>query len=164
MPLDKKIVFNIGSETDLRKNAANVFKSFYEAQKEYPNLFLVKLGKRDESITQLVKSLGIERKVLRMERAEEKDMPLLYSAADVYLNLDIETGFGLPPFVSMSCGTPIICSETGEFSELIGKGGLGTDPFDTNETKNQILILLRDDGLRNKLINKGLDASKNFTW
>src|SRR3989344_1515934 len=164
LPLDKKIVFNIGSETDLRKNAANVFKSFYEAQKEYPNLFLVKLGKRDESITQLVKSLGIESKVLRMERAEEKDMPLLYSAADVYLNLDIETGFGLPPFESMSCGTPIICSSTGEFSELIGRSGLGADPLNPSEIKNELLLLLNDEKLRKKLISNGLKASKDFTW
>lgn len=164
LPSNKKIIFSICSDSDMRKNVETIIKTFNEAQKEDKNLFLVRLGKKDERITSMIKKLGLEGKILRIERVKEETLPLLYSAADAYLNLDLETGFGLPPIESMACSTPVLCSNVGEFSELIGDVGMSANPLNVEEIKNNLLILLNDGSLRRQLISRGLKLALRYTW
>lgn len=164
LPLDKKIIFNIGSESDYRKNAITVIKSFYEAQKLNKDLFLVKEGKLDKKIDNLIKNLNIEKGVIRLGVAKSELLPLYYSAADLYVNLDLETGFNLPVLESAACGTPTICSSNDQASEIIKNNCLLTDPLNIQEIKLNILTILKDDDLREKLIKKGKIMTKKYTW
>jgi glycosyltransferase involved in cell wall biosynthesis len=164
LPLNKKLILNFGSDTDYRKNVETVIKSFYEIQKKEPDSVLVRIGKVDKKITKLVKKLGIERKIIRINRVSESGMPYYYSAADVYLCLDIETGFGLPILESMSCGTPVVCSNTGAFPEVVGSSGFLVNPMNANEVAKDVLKIFSNKKLTGRMISGGLKRVKQFSW
>jgi len=164
LPLNKKLILNLGSDNDYRKNIENVIVSFYEVQKKEPDSMLIRIGKSDHRITSLIKRLCLERKIIRIERVDEKAMPYYYSAADVYLCLDVETGFGLPLLESMACGTPVVCSKGGAFPEVVGKAGVLVNPNSVKKIAHQILAILSNDKLATKLSARGFKRIKNFSW
>ena len=164
LPLDKKIIYNVGAETDPRKNAETVFKSFHQALSKDKDLFLVKLGKQDEKITRFVDEKGIASSVLRKAKIAEEEMPLYYAAADLYVNLDLSTGMGLPPLEAMACGTPVMTSEGVDFKEFYGDSAVPVYPSSADEVASKIAEVLGDDGLMKRLVKKGLENAQNSSW
>ena len=64
----------------------------------------------------------------------------------------------------MSCGTPVITSNLTSMPEICADAALYIDPYDIEDIKNKIELLLNDDDLQNELIKKGLKRAKGFTW
>ncbi|HNL83559.1 MAG TPA: hypothetical protein PKG56_09210, partial [Chitinophagaceae bacterium] len=61
-------------------------------------------------------------------------------------------------------GVPIACSNTGCLAELFNNVALF---FDTNNEKNiaeQMMMLYKDEGLRNNLIENGIKKAQEFNW
>ena len=48
--------------------------------------------------------------------------------------------------------------------EIIGDAGLMINPYDTDELSQTMETLIRDENLRNKLKEKGLNQAKKFRW
>ena len=81
-----------------------------EIRMEYPNAKLIKAG-YGETLT--------GENIINTGWIPEKKMPLLYSAADVYLHPSEYEGFGLPVLESMACGTPIVARDVASIPEIV---------------------------------------------
>lgn len=103
-------------------------------------------------------------KMINLGYIDEKDMPSLYNACDLFLHPSLYEGFGLPPLEAMACGCPVISANVEPSQEVVGNGGIMCDPHDVNEWTNVISEVLTNEGLRQNLIKKGLEQSKKFTW
>lgn len=57
---------------------------------------------------------------------------------------------------AMSCGAPIICSNTTAMPETCGDAAIYFDPYDVEEMEVKINLLLKDENLRNTLKEKSL--------
>ncbi len=57
---------------------------------------------------------------------------------------------------AMSCGAPIICSNTTAMPETCGDAAIYFDPYDVEEMEVKINLLLKDENLRNTLKEKAL--------
>ena len=64
----------------------------------------------------------------------------------------------------MACGTPVISSNVTSLSEVCNESALLINPYDINELKNSIEIVLQDDSLRMSMIKKGLIQSSKYSW
>jgi glycosyltransferase involved in cell wall biosynthesis len=103
-------------------------------------------------------------KIIDLGYIDEKDMPYLYNACDLFLHPSFYEGFGLPPLEAMACGCPVISSNAASLPEVIGDAGILTNLYDINEWTDAISEVLTSEGLRQDLIKKGLKQSKKFTW
>ena len=72
----------------------------------------------------------------------------MYNGADVYALPSIYEGFGLPPLEAMSCGTPVVASNTSSIPEVVGDAGVLLSPKDVESWVKAILRILRDKPLR----------------
>jgi len=91
---------------------------------------------------------------------------LYYSAADVYVCLDIHTGFGLPCLESEASGIPVVSSREGAFPEVVEheKTGFLVNPTDSKATAKYLKMILGDSKLRSRLSKKAFNKAKSFSW
>jgi glycosyltransferase involved in cell wall biosynthesis len=64
----------------------------------------------------------------------------------------------------MSCGTPVLVSNSTSLPEVVGDAGLMVDPFDTEAIGDGLIRLVEDSALRQNLRSLGLARSKQFSW
>jgi glycosyltransferase involved in cell wall biosynthesis len=93
-----------------------------------------------------------------------RDMPLLYSAADLLLYPSLRESFGLPILEAMASATPVITSNTASMPEVAGDAGLLVDPTQPSDIGSLTSFILNSDLARRSLIQRGLDRVNYFSW
>ena len=88
----------------------------------------------------------------------------LYASASLMVLPSFHESFGFPALEAMACGTPVVVSKAGALPEVCGDAALYCDPYDIDDIKNKIEMLLGDESLREELRQKGLERAKRFTW
>ena len=73
-------------------------------------------------------------------------------------------GFGLPVLEAMACLTPVLTSNVSSLPEVAGDAALLVDPGDTAAIGAGMEQLLRDEGLRDRLRQRGEERVARFTW
>ncbi len=62
----------------------------------------------------------------------------------------------------MSCGTPIICSNTTAMPETCQDAALYFDPYNTDDIAEKMDLIMKDDILRQKMSEKSIIRSKEL--
>jgi glycosyltransferase involved in cell wall biosynthesis len=93
----------------------------------------------------------------------EEELAVLYTGATVFVFPSIYEGFGLPPLEAMSCGCPVISSNTSSMPEVLGDACLYFNPYDVNQISKTILEILHSETLREKLQKKGFEKVKSYS-
>ena len=110
----------------------------------------------------LVRTLGLEESAIVLGAIPESLKWILLRGARLFLSLEEPTsGFGIPQVEAMSVGTPVVASDTGPTSEVIGDGGLLTK-YDEKEMAEAIYKCYNDQSIQKKLSRKGFERAKMF--
>jgi glycosyltransferase involved in cell wall biosynthesis len=169
--LPESYILYLGSEQP-RKNFPFLLKSFYKLKKAHdlPKLKLLKVGRpqiglvQHNEIIKLIKELNIENEVIFIDHIPDKDLTAVYNAASVFVYPSLYEGFGLPPLEAMSCGCPVITSNTSSLPEVVGNAGIMVDPNDVDLLCDKMYQILSNDSLGEELRKKGLNRAKLFNW
>ncbi|MBA2479853.1 MAG: glycosyltransferase family 4 protein [Planctomycetes bacterium] len=94
----------------------------------------------------------------------DEHLPALYTGALAFVYPSLYEGFGLPPLEAMSCGTPVITSNTSSLPEVVGDAGLMVDPTDESALCAAMRSVVDDCHLRSALSERALARAKRFTW
>lgn len=70
----------------------------------------------------------------------------------------------MPVVEAMSCGCPVICSNTTSLPEIGGEAVLFIDPQDPEMLAGAIYQVLMDGVLRQELIQRGRQQARKFSW
>jgi len=111
-----------------------------------------------------VERLGLSSDVVFLGYVPEADLPALYSLARLFVFPSLYEGFGLPPLEAMACGTPVVCANTSSLPEVAGNAALLVDPLDADGLATTMQQALGDEGLRARLVERGLRQAARFTW
>lgn len=111
-----------------------------------------------------VAKLGLGDSVLFTGYVKDGDLVELYQAAAALVFPSIEEGFGLPALEAMSCGTPVIASDTGSLPEVLGDAGRYFDPRNVASMSDAVIEVLSNGRLQSEMRTIGLRRSKDFTW
>lgn len=150
-----------------KKNIPTIIKGFYQAKKKQPDLELVIAGKKAwkyQDVFHLVNTLKLTESVHFLHFVPYDELPLLYSAASVFVFPSNYEGFGLPPLEAMKCGTPVIVSNRSSLPEIVGPEGEIIEPEDSESLAKKMLTLLRNDSIRTEQIAYNIERAKEFTW
>lgn len=94
----------------------------------------------------------------------EEKLVQLYNEAILFVFPSLYEGFGLPVLEAMSCGTPVICSNSSSIPEVAGDAAILIDPCSEDEMSEAIRRVLNSISLREELREKGLEQCGKFTW
>ena len=72
--------------------------------------------------------------------------------------------FGRVLIEAMSCGVPVIGSDSGEIPKVIGTAGLVFPEEKTEILAQHLKAIYQDQSLRQQLIQRGLERVHQFTW
>jgi glycosyltransferase involved in cell wall biosynthesis len=94
----------------------------------------------------------------------QKDKEILMASAVVFCYPSFYEGFGFPPLEAMSAGTPVVCSNVSSLPEVVGDAALTVNPFKIEEIVEALRLVLSDEKLRQKLVERGHRRAALFSW
>ncbi|NOY52338.1 MAG: glycosyltransferase family 4 protein [Deltaproteobacteria bacterium] len=123
-----------------------------------------RMGWKSGGLHETVRSLGLNDVVHFTGAVDGHDLPLIYRSAEVFVNPSLYEGFGLTCVEAMACGTPVVASGVSSIPEVVGDAGLLFDPSDEESLFRALLTVIREEGLRELLRQKGIDRARKFSW
>ncbi len=151
-----------------RKNLGTLIEAYVKLRRaDATRHKLVLVGKRawlHDDIFAAARASGYADDLVFTGYVPDEDLVALYNAADLFVYPSIFEGFGLPPLEAMACGTPVVCSNTSSFPEVVGDAALTVDPLDPEALAHAIIALLGYPDMREQLSDRGLRQSALFSW
>lgn len=151
-----------------RKNLKGLIESFSLLSDKLKNIYkLVIVAKRGisyDSTVDWASKKGVLDKCIFIDYVDEITMPFVYNAASLFVFPSFYEGFGLPVLEAMSCGTPVITSNTTSIPEVVGNSAILIDPRDTIALSKKIQETLEASELQQKLSREGIIRAKQFSW
>lgn len=156
--------------TDERKNHLRLIKAFSLLPSALRNNYQLAIvghlpSEHRERFEAYAKLCGLgSTDVIVTGRVTDKEMVQFYNLSELFVFPSWHEGFGLPALEAMSCGAPVIGSNTSSLPEVIGRADALFDPFDEQAISQKIAEVLTNDRLRADLAHHGLEQSKKFSW
>jgi glycosyltransferase involved in cell wall biosynthesis len=150
-----------------RKNLVNLLEAFSILKKRnYPGSLVVAgmKGWMSDDLKGFVGKLGVEAFVRFLGFVDDDGLRVLYNRADVFAFPSFYEGFGFPIVEAMSCGAPVVTSDTSSCAEVAGDAALTVSPRDPKAIAEAIAKISEDRALRGRLIEKGLERSRQFSF
>ena len=120
-----------------RKNLVRLVQAYAALASEgHLSHRLVIVGKREwnhSPVLEAARASGLEERITFTGYVADEDLCALYNAADLFVFPSIFEGFGSPIVEAMSCGTPVITSNTSSMPEVGGDAAVYVDPFNVAE-------------------------------
>jgi len=126
--------------------------------------FLDENLKEAKEILQLINSLKLSKKIVRLGWIPTEDLVGIYNLATVYCQPSFYEGFGLPVLEAMACGCPVVSAKTSSLPEACGDAAIMVNPYNPEDIARGIKEVLYDISIYDILRKKGLEWVKNFSW
>lgn len=173
--INKNYFLYVG-DVNWNKNIPGLLRAFALFREKYPSLNVKKLllvgGSFLESnlpevtiIREVIKNLCLEKDVVFLGQVNDTQLCHLYNLAYVYIQPSFYEGFGLPLLEAMSCGCPILSSNTSSLPEISGKAAVYFDPVSVDsilEAMEKSIFWSEKEYYQQS--QSALLQSKQFTW
>ena len=159
----------VGSIDHPGKNIMTVINAYFNlrGKGELEGKKLVIIGKdgyNSQVIYDYVNSSEYKDEVIFTGYLKDDDLPKLYCGASIMLYLSIFEGFGLPVLEAMSCGTPVICSNTSCFPEIVEELDVMVDVTDVKTVEEKVVKILSDEKYATELAERCYEKSQKYSW
>ena len=153
------------------KNLLRIVRSFLLFVKQYniEDICLVLGGGLDgEYGSKLIEKMkcleGYETYIKYIGYVDDEDLSVLYGNAYWFVYTSQYEGFGTPPLEAMSCGCPVIVSNSSSLPEVVGDTGIQI-PWNSDEAHVEAYSMYySDERLRKNNAIKGKERSAIITW
>lgn len=165
----KEYLLFVGTIDYPGKNIKTVIDAFFNlrSRDELKGQKLVIIGKdgfNSQIIHDAVSASPFKKDVVFTGYLKDEDLPKYYAGASIMLYLSLFEGFGLPVLEAMSCGTPVICSNTSCFPEIVEELDVMVSPTDVKATEKKILQILSSREYYDDISQKCYEKSKKYSW
>jgi glycosyltransferase involved in cell wall biosynthesis len=162
--IEKPYILYVG-RLEEKKNIVGLLKAFkLFTEVGFSNIKLVLVGKPGYGYRNFKRQKSKVKNILEIGYLEQTDLPYLYSGAKVFVFPSFYEGFGMPVLEAMACATPVVASSTTSIPEVAGDAALLVNPDNSKEIAAAVEQIINDTDLRTRLVQKGLDRVKNFSW
>lgn len=155
--INKPFILAVG-KLEPRKNLQRLIEAFEILQRD--DILLVIVGPDGWAIPDK-KPL---RNVIMPGYVEEDQLIAMYQHAEFFIFPSLWEGFGYPLLEAMKYECATAASNRSSLLELAGDASLLFDPENIHSIKDTMETLLRDNDIKQHLINKGKEQVKQFAW
>ncbi len=151
-----------------RKNVARLFRAFDMFKKQDKNnTKLLLAGQKmwlSNNVDKDFQNLQCKDDIIFLGRKKVKELTKLYSSSIALTYVSYFEGFGIPVLEAFNAETAVITSNCTSMPEVAGDAALLIDPFSVESIADAMIKVSNDKTLRQKLINKGKERRKHFSW
>jgi glycosyltransferase involved in cell wall biosynthesis len=150
-----------------RKNLSRLVEAFAVVRRSRVPAQLAIVGQarwRESEAMRLVQERGLTKDVIFTGYVPDADLPGLYSGAAAFAYPSLYEGFGLPVLEAMTCGAPVITSNTSSLPEVAGDAALQVDPTSVRALAEAMQAILTQGDLATRLSQRGLRRAAMFSW
>jgi len=149
------------------KDLPTLLSAFETIAPEYPELQLLLVGADEPGYLKRVlvsATPAVGARVAFTGRLDDGALRTLMAGAMVFAFPSRYEGFGLPPLEAMALGTPVVIAHAASLPEVVGDGALTFEPGDAVALAAQLMALLDDADLRQRMSAAGRERASEFTW
>ena len=133
------------------------------------NLYFIHGGSNyDDHFFQLKEKLNalseFQDRIIFLGYIDDEDLNVFYSNSLFFIYLSQYEGFGIPVLEAMQSGTPVICSNSSSFPEVVGDAAIKIPYNDNDLCIKAMEDLIFNENLRKMYISKGIERGKIFSW
>lgn len=165
--LPKEFILFVGT-IEPRKNVICLAQAYSllpkSLRKRYPLVISGAMGWYANNIVSEMGKLGLADSLQMIGYVDHEHLPSLYSLASLFVYPSLYEGFGYPPLEAMSCGVPVITSNTSSLPEVIGDAGIMINPIDYVSLANEMQRVLENPRLQANMRRKGYQRARMFSW
>ena len=165
---NRKEYFLFVSALQPRKNVTKLFEAFDQFKKETKSdVKLLMVGEKywwNKEIKQVFDAMTYQSEVIFTGHIQAEDLKNVYGAGLALTYVSYFEGFGIPLVEAMKCELPIISSDKTSLPEVGGEAAIYVNPFSTEDIKNGMLRIFKDQSLREELIENGKSRAQLFSW
>lgn len=145
------------------KNVEGLIRAFLKLRQKYSHLELALSG-YDHYFWQRLEKENQHEGIIYTGYVSDEELVALYKGAEVFVMPSLEEGFGIPILEAMACSCPVVTSNTASLPEVGGEACLYFDPTSVDDMSEKVSLVLDDEKLQQKLVKKGLERYKEFSW
>jgi glycosyltransferase involved in cell wall biosynthesis len=116
-----------------------------------------------DSLERVARSLEVPTKMLSA-RLSNSEMAALFASVDIFVRPTVVESFGIAVLEAQACGTPAVVTDCCSLKEVFGDSALTFKPHDALDLANQIDLVLKDEAVRRKYRQLGLENAKRLSW
>ncbi len=150
------------------KSVDHLLEAFVIVRQELPDAKLLIVGDGDDKprLESTARTLGISEAVTFAGFVSEENKVKYLNEMHVAVNTSAKEGWGLTAIEANACGTPTVSSNVQGLRDAVvdGETGLLYEYGNCGQLAEKILLLLRDNHLRERLAGHALQRSQQFDW
>jgi glycosyltransferase involved in cell wall biosynthesis len=162
---DRPYFLYVGSRTKEYKNFDTLLLAFAKAASINLEMILCIVGSPfNDDEQQYITELKLTDRIQHYGYASDTHLAKLYRCSVAFVYPSLYEGFGIPPLEAMACGTVVVAANSSSIPEVVSDAGILFDPKAANDLADILLNLLDSPSERDRLIAKGFDRHKQFSW
>jgi glycosyltransferase involved in cell wall biosynthesis len=164
---DEPYIAYVGKPTE-RRNLTPLLHAFARLRAEHSlphTLLIVGAGLPGSSrFRDVIRELALDERVVVRDYATHDVMPLVYSAAALFVYPSSYEGFGMPVLEAMACGTPTIALNNTAFPEFAGGVAHLLPDARVDTLAEGMHSVLRDPAWRARMAIEGPRRAAGYDW
>lgn len=149
------------------KGLPTIIKASPSIVKKFPKATFLIIGKdpHGKIMEKLCEKYNVRNHFQFLGRQKHEKIAEFYQMADLFTIVSSIESFAIVFLEAMAAGTPVIGGNVGGTVELIQnkKNGFLVNPFDSRKLSEYIIRLLKDNSLREQIINEGRKTVQKFS-
>ena len=121
-------------------------------------------GYKTDEAAAMIEKLGIKDCLVMLGAVEYGQLANVYQAADVFVCPSYAESFGHPMLEAMAHDLPIVAANLPVHREVCAEAAVYFDVFDERQLADQVIRVIRERQLRDRLIQAGKARVKEFSW
>jgi len=163
LPRREQIILFVGA-LQRRKNIVRLVEAFEGTAPGWKLVLAGSLGFGADEILARIQRSPRKADIQTPGYVPDTTLEELFQRASVFAFPSLDEGFGMPILDAMASGVPVLTSNSSALQEVSGDAAFLVDPLDVSSIATGLRKLTEDQALRDDLIRKGLERSKEFTW
>lgn len=168
--LHKPFFVSIG-RLEAKKNTVNLIKAFslFKARRGVGDpVYLVLIGNPGfgyEDVKKAINESSFKEYIIQLGYVPEADLPYIINAAEALIHPSWYEGFGIPPVEAMACGCPVLSSNIGALTEVIGPdAAIYFPPGEIEAMVAAMNRIIDEPGIKQKLRMAGIVRASKYNW
>lgn len=164
----KKPYFLSVGTIEPRKNLSTLLSAFevfkQQTNNNYQLVLTGKSGWKNADLMAAIEQSAFSEDIILTGYVAWEELPVLYSAAEVFIYPSLYEGFGLPVLEAMACGTVVLVSEVSSLPEVGGAAAHYFPPTSVDALCEKMIELSQNQDLRDRSAALSLAQAEKFSW